>query len=294
MANFTPSKKTTSDFNGGVEYRNKVDTPSAQDLNNLVECALNAQSEAESAKSSIPKKVSQLTNDSGFLTNVPQANANALGGIKTNRNKVEDSISLELPIQIDSNGKAYVSIEKISSAMRFGLANVFKATQFVSQNRPAYNATEVEGRYYAVESWNGYLVVNVPWEAEGLTEEEQKNLANLPTLIEKVESFEATINGLSKVATSGDYNDLLNLPVIPIVYEWALAESKPTYTYEEITNKPIIPTKTSELTNNSGYITSSALTPYAKTENTYTKKETDNAISKAIEEAITNALEGEY
>jgi hypothetical protein len=268
MANFTPSKKTTSDFNGGVEYRNKVDTPSAQDLNNLVECALNAQNEAENAKASIPTKVSQLTNDNGFLTSVPQANANALGGIKTNRNKVEDSISLELPIQIDSNGKAYVSIEKISSALRFGLANVFKATQFVSQNRPAYNATEVEGRYYAVESWNGYLVVNVPWEAEGLTEEEQTNLANLPTLIEKVESFEATINGLSAVATSGDYNDLLNLPTIP--------------------------TKTSQLTNDIGYITNLALTPYAKTENTYTKTETDNAISKAIEEAITNALEGEY
>lgn len=46
-----------------------------------------------------------------------------------------------------------------------------------------------------------------------------------------------TISQLSTVATSGSYNDL--------------------------TNKPTIPTTTSELTNNSGFITNEALTGYA-------------------------------
>ena len=42
----------------------------------------------------------------------------------------------------------------------------------------------------------------------------------------------------------------------PTVPAWAKASSKPTYTYSEITGTPTIPTKTSDLTNDSGYLTS--------------------------------------
>ena len=41
----------------------------------------------------------------------------------------------------------------------------------------------------------------------------------------------------------------------PTVPSWAKASTKPTYAYSEITGTPTIPTKTSELTNDSGYIT---------------------------------------
>lgn len=44
--------------------------------------------------------------------------------------------------------------------------------------------------------------------------------------------------------------------------------------------KTNIPTKVSDLTNDSGYITDSALTPYAKANNVYTKGEVDNKVSK--------------
>ena len=40
MANFEPSKKQSSDFNNGNEYRNKVDSVTADDLNNIVEYLL--------------------------------------------------------------------------------------------------------------------------------------------------------------------------------------------------------------------------------------------------------------
>lgn len=43
--------------------------------------------------------------------------------------------------------------------------------------------------------------------------------------------------------------------------------------------KTDIPTKVSDLTNDSGYITDSALTPYAKANNVYTKGEVDNKVS---------------
>lgn len=39
------------------------------------------------------------------------------------------------------------------------------------------------------------------------------------------------------------------------VYAWAKASTKPSYAWSEITSKPTIPTKTSQLTNDSGFIT---------------------------------------
>jgi hypothetical protein len=55
-----------------------------------------------------------------------------------------------------------------------------------------------------------------------------------------------TVPGLKPVATSGDYNDLNNKPAL-----------KPVATsgdYVDLTGKPIIPSKTSDLTNDSGFI----------------------------------------
>lgn len=46
---------------------------------------------------------------------------------------------------------------------------------------------------------------------------------------------------------------------------WSKAASKPTYTWSEITSKPTIPTKLSELTNDSGYITTDTDTWRANT-----------------------------
>lgn len=40
------------------------------------------------------------------------------------------------------------------------------------------------------------------------------------------------------------------------VYPWAKESSKPSYSWSEITSKPTIPTKTSQLTNDSGFLTS--------------------------------------
>ena len=60
---------------------------------------------------------------------------------------------------------------------------------------------------------------------------------------------------MSTVATSGSYNDL---------------EDKPT-----------IPTTTSQLTNDSGFITSSALTPYATTAQLASKADSSNVYLKS-------------
>ena len=72
------------------------------------------------------------------------------------------------------------------------------------------------------------------------------------------------ITGLTKVATSGSYNDLTNKPTIPTVNNATLTIQKngttvKTFTANSSTNVTAnitVPTKTSELTNNSGFLTS--------------------------------------
>lgn len=80
---------------------------------------------------------------------------------------------------------------------------------------------------------------------------------------------------LSTVATSGSYNDLSNKPTLgTMAYESAsdytktsgLATVATSGDYDDLLDKPTIPSKTSDLNNDSGFITSSALSGYA-TEN---------------------------
>lgn len=71
----------------------------------------------------------------------------------------------------------------------------------------------------------------------------------------------ALSSSLATVATSGDYDDLINKPTIPAAQvnsDWNAVSG-----VAQILNKPTIPTDTSDLTNGAGYITSSALSSYA-------------------------------
>lgn len=108
---------------------------------------------------------------------------------------------------------------------------------------------------------------------------QNKIAANLQQDYTEAEKAQARQNiGLAEVAHSGDYNDLINKPAQvtgQVQSDWAQAnetavdfiKNKPTIIdpvnadwnatsgLSEILNKPSIPTKTSDLTNDSGYIT---------------------------------------
>lgn len=79
---------------------------------------------------------------------------------------------------------------------------------------------------------------------------------------------------LATVATTGDYDDLTNKPTIPTVNDATLTIQKngtnvETFTANSSTNKTAnitVPTKTSDLTNDSGFITTDEDTTYALSE----------------------------
>ena len=90
-------------------------------------------------------------------------------------------------------------------------------------------------------------------------------------------SDKANSSDLATVATTGSYTDLTNKPTIPTkvselqndsgyVAGSSLATVATTGSYSDLTGTPTIPTKVSELQNDSGYITDSALS--GKTDNT--------------------------
>ena len=97
-----------------------------------------------------------------------------------------------------------------------------------------------------------------------------------------LEDKKADKEELSKVAFTGDYNDLINKPVIPDLSQFVtkdttelenytltsdLSEVALSGNYNDLSHKPNIPTKTSDLSNDSGFIDKDVnnLTNYTKT-----------------------------
>ena len=104
----------------------------------------------------------------------------------------------------------------------------------------------------------------------------------------------ADTSSLATVATTGSYTDLSNKPTIPTkvselqndsgyVASSSLSTVATTGAYSDLTGTPTIPTKVSELQNDSGYITDSALSSYqTKTDNSLAT--TDKTVVGAINE----------
>ena len=92
---------------------------------------------------------------------------------------------------------------------------------------------------------------------------------------------------LAAVATTGDYDDLLNKPTIPTVNDATLTIQKngtdvATFTANSSTNQTAnitVPTDTSDLTNGAGFITTSALSNYYTKSETYSQQEVNSLIN---------------
>ncbi len=106
-----------------------------------------------------------------------------------------------------------------------------------------------------------YIYVNTNWELLGIQKSDLSSYYN-KTEINNLLSAKVNSSDLSTVATSGSYNDL--------------------------SNKPIIPTKTSDLTNDSNFISSSDLS-----NNYYNKTEVDNLLDTKVDKVTGKGLSTE-
>lgn len=175
----------------------------------------------------VPTATSDLTNDSGFLTSIPTASANTLGGIKV--------------------GAGLSITDGVLSVTGGGVADAVEWTNVL--NKP----TNVS--YWTNDA--GYITsAALPTKTSDLTNDGSDGTS---TYVEA--------DDLATVATSGSYNDLSNKPTIPTVNDATITIQRNSATVDSFTvnasqNKSInivVPTKTSDLTNDSNFATTSQI-----------------------------------
>ena len=139
-------------------------------------------------------------------------------------------------------------------------------------NKPTIPAAQVNSDWNA--SSGIAQILNKPNLATVATSGSYNDLSDKPTIpTVDYPVTDVTVGGVSvlsnKVATipalfDGDYDSLKNKPDLS---GYALSSSLSTVatsgSYSDLTDKPVIPTKTSQLTNDSGFVTSDALNGYA-------------------------------
>ena len=242
--------------------------------------------------SSIPTKTSQLANDSGFLISVPseyitESKLNAKGYLTEHQDitgKADKSyVNAELAKKSDTththsyndltDKPTIPSVDNL--ATKDELVNGLTTKADVSHTHDQY-LTEQDLSDYALKT----EIPTVPTKTSQLTNDSgfinsipseyitETELDAKGYLTEHIDiSEKANISDLSTVATSGDYSDLINKPTIPIVdvdKKYVDTQLATKANVDDIPNLndyalkteiPTVPTNTSELTNDSGFIT---------------------------------------
>ena len=216
-------------------------------------------------KPTIPAKTSDLTNDSGFITSADYASSATGGVVKiTNAFGVTMSESGEVKGVVVS-GTDYHAMWSDAIVSKGTLENALSTKSFATLSDVPTKTSDltndsnfVTNTSYATTSTGGVVKVGsglsitngvLSTTGGGVADAvEWDNVLNKPTF--------------ATVATSGSYNDLSNKPTIPTVNNGALIIKKnginvATFTANQsskTTADITVPTKTSDITNDSGFI----------------------------------------
>lgn len=253
-------------------------------------------------KIKVPTKVSELSNDAGYLTQhqdisnlatkselsavenkipaayeLPTASATTLGGVK-----VGSGLSITNGVLSATGGGVADSVEWSKVQNKPNFANVATSGDYNDlSNKPTIpSVTGLASEAYVNEKVAAIVIPEVPTKVSEL-----ENDAGYLTTHQSLAEYAKTAD-LAQVAKTGSYNDLADKPTIPSTTGLASTEYVDSKVGEIVI--PTIPTNVSAFTNDAGYLTEhQSLADYSTTAQVQTM------ISSAIG-AITNGNEVSY
>ena len=212
-------------------------------------------------KIKVPTKISELSNDAGYLTQHQDiSNLATKSEVSAVENKIPAAYELPTASATTLGGVKVGSGLSITNGVlsATGGGGVADSVEWDKvQNKPNFANVATSGDYNDLS--NKPTIPSV----EGLASEAYVNEKVAAIKVPSLDGYAKTAD-LSTVATSGSYNDLSNKPTIPSI-EGLASE---TYVNEKVAAIviPEVPTKVSELENDAGYLTThQSLAEYAKT-----------------------------
>lgn len=252
----------------------------------------------------IPSKLSDLTNDVGFITDYTETDPTVPQWAKAARKPTYTAAEVgALPADTDIPEKLSDLQNDVGfiTNLTSDLANYYLKIQ-------TYTKDEVNGLISAIPKFSISVVSQLPTRDISattiyllVTGDETQNLYTeyiyVNNFWEKLGTQTVDLSGYATVSSLGDY--LLKTDIA----SWAKAAQKPSYTASEVGALPlstVIPTKTSDLTNDSGFLTGFTETDptvpqWAKQPNkpTYTASEVGALPNTAVIPSKTSDLQND-
>ena len=253
---------------------------------NLATVATTGSYDDLSNKPTIPSKTSQLTNDSNFVSSGNLAMV-AISGSYTD---LSNTPTIPTKTSDLTNDSDFVSSSDLST-------NFYSKTQ--TDTLLDGKVDKITGKGLSTEDYTSSdknKLANIEQEANKTIVVNQTGTSTTDVMSQNAVTValgtKADVNNLSTVAISGSYNDLLDKPSIPSVIPSVVQTTGSSTTdvmsqnavttvlsskadssnlssvatsgsYNDLLNKPTIPTKTSDLTNDSNFVSSSNLATVA-------------------------------
>lgn len=239
-------------------------------------------------KSSIPTKTSDLTNDSGYITKsvdnldnyYTETEINSLLGNKANTSDIPTKTS-----QL-TNDSGYIDNTVNDLENYYKKNETYNQTQVNNLLNNKADKTEIPTKVSELENDKGYIS-EIPVASA-------TQLGGIKVGDNLVITEDGVLSSIGGSTGTSDYNALSNKPALntdnsvalevnaqeEISGTVSLHKVSKTGNYNDLLNKPNIPSKTSDLTNDSGYITNTVdnLTNYYKKAETYNQTEVDNLL----------------
>lgn len=273
----------TNTVNDLKNYYKKSETYNQTEINNLLKEKAN--------KSEIPTKVSELENDEGYLKNIPTASTSELGGIKVGKNL---SITEDGTLNAEGGSGGTTDYNNLENKPILNSSNT--ATLETSENETISGIINL----HKISKTGSYSDLNNKPNLDFIPNNEKGVANGVATLgentrIDKTQLPIDTVYDSKYVHTDNNFTTQLENKLNGIEDNAQVNKIeivKMNNSALEITDKAVnieVPTKTSDLTNDSGFIDNSVgnLTNYYNKTETYNQTEVNNLLSS---KADTSAI----